>query len=33
MPGPIISTAPIVTTSLRETIRLTLKYFWNSGGR
>lgn len=33
IPGPIISTAPSVTTILRETIRFTPNQRWNSGGR
>ena len=33
LPGPIISTAPSVTTILRETIRFTPNQRWNSGGR
>jgi len=31
--GPIISSAPMVTTILRETIRFTPNQRWNSGGR
>ncbi|MNT84231.1 hypothetical protein D3C72_2242160 [compost metagenome] len=33
IPGPIISSAPMVTTILRDTIRFTPNQRWNSGGR